>query len=178
MVLSFFVEIASLCYSLLQFFTSSSSPSFIFFRSHYFSSVSALTSLISPHYFPPSFFFSFSPSLPLPLTSPLPLSRLSKVKAMDLNESCEELLNRCPDPPVRGNVRTAEGILMQMQALDKRTAKITPLGMFSFHFSRIIIPFLYRFIFKTTKSMPCFFILSFLLLDFTIFTFLSYLKSK
>ena len=49
---------------------------------------------------------------------------------MDLNESCEELLNRCPDPPVRGNVRTAQGILMQMQALDKRTAKITPLGTF------------------------------------------------
>jgi hypothetical protein len=50
---------------------------------------------------------------------------------MDLNESCEELLNRCPDPPVRGNVRTAQGILIQMQALDKRTAKITPLGTFS-----------------------------------------------
>jgi HrpA-like RNA helicase len=47
---------------------------------------------------------------------------------MDLNESCEELLGRCPDPPVRGNVRTAQNILTQMQALDPKFQKITPLG--------------------------------------------------
>ena len=47
---------------------------------------------------------------------------------MDLNESCEELLNRCPDPPIVKNVRTAQSILTQMRALDAVTGKISPLG--------------------------------------------------
>ena len=51
-----------------------------------------------------------------------------QVKAMDLNESCEELLNRCPDPPIVKNVRTAQSILTQMRALDAVTGKISPLG--------------------------------------------------
>ena len=47
---------------------------------------------------------------------------------MDLTETCEELLGRCPDPPVRGNIRTAQRILTQMQALDPHSGIITPLG--------------------------------------------------
>ena len=48
---------------------------------------------------------------------------------MDLNESCEDLLNRCIDPPVNKNVRTSQSILTQMRALDQSTGKITPLGL-------------------------------------------------
>ena len=72
---------------------------------------------------------------------------------MDLNETCEELLNRCPDPPVRGNVRTAQGILMQMQALDKRSAKITPLGQIRSHFSLIFMTHFQDFVIHNEVDM-------------------------
>ena len=72
--------------------------------------------------------FSGLPPHSVPEMLRAPLDRLVlQIKAMELPESVQALLRRCPDPPSRSAVSSAQISLSRIQALDADDA-LTPLG--------------------------------------------------